>query len=125
KPATISQMPSSQGDITGTIVDTRTRRPIRGATVMLGTHRATTDDHGIFRFTRLPLGQHAVRVRALGYQQSQQVVMLSTDASVVAVTVALEPSVSALNQVIVTGTVVATSQREVPNAMTVITAQDI
>ena len=41
-------------DISGTVVDGRTKKPIAKALVVAGTLKATTDDHGKFRLTAVP-----------------------------------------------------------------------
>jgi outer membrane receptor protein involved in Fe transport len=115
-----------QGIITGTVRDARTRRPVSGATVTVeGTRYATqTTDAGTFRMTDVPLGTTTLVIRRIGYAKVVRSVSLN-DGVPITVDVVLEPSANTLDQVVVTGTLVPTELKAVPNAMTVITAKQI
>jgi len=114
------------GGITGRVLDGRTKQPVRGATVSLDAMKkgVTTGDDGAFRLTNVASGEHVLRVKMLGYGKVSKTVAVVDD-QVVAVDIALESSVNTLDQVVVTGTVVATELKAVPNAITVITGQEL
>jgi len=114
------------GTITGVVTDKQTGRPVRGASVTLDdTKRGVmTDEGGKFRITGVASGTHRLTIRLIGFSKKVSSVTVS-DAETVTANVALEASVNALEQVVVTGTVIPTELKAVPNAITVITAKDI
>jgi hypothetical protein len=114
------------GTIVGTVIDAATKKTVSGATVSLdeATRGVVTDEKGSFRITGVADGTHRLRVRRVGYARSAQEVTV-TDGAIQTVTIALTAAVSTLDQVVVTGTVVATELRAVPNAITVITAKQL
>jgi outer membrane receptor protein involved in Fe transport len=65
-----------------------------------------------------------VRVRLLGYVKMAKSVTVTDDATV-SVDVMLTPSTNQLEQVVVTGTVIPTELKAVPNAITIITAKEL
>jgi len=117
---------ATDGVITGSVVDAKTKRPIVGARVTLDERKqgVTTAEKGTFQITGVAAGKHVVRVRMVGYAKGVYQVEV-TDGNSVAVSAILEPSVNSLDQVVVTGTVIPTELKAVPNAITVITAQDL
>jgi len=117
---------AKSGEITGTVVDAKTKHPVRGALVTLDEAKrgVSTGDDGRFRITTVSTGAHVVRVRLLGYGKASKAVAVE-DGQATTVEFALEASANALEQVVVTGTVIPTELKAVPNAMTVITAKEI
>jgi len=115
-----------QGSITGTVVDATTKRPVRGATVILdqADRGVVTGNEGTFRLTNLSPGRHTLRVRMLGYVRVTREIAV-TDGETRVMTVALEPNANPLEQVVVTGTVIPTALKAVPNAITVITSAQL
>jgi len=115
-----------QGIISGKVIDMRTKRSVYGAVVTLdgATKGVLTDQAGVFRFTNVTAGTHTVRVRLLGYMKASKTVAV-VDAETSSLEVMLEPTVNALDQIVVTGTVIPTQLKAVSNAITIITAQDI
>lgn len=114
----------SQGVITGIVTDARTGKPVLGAKIVVdGTTKAETSDRGTYRVLVEP-GTHLVMVRMLGYNKVSRTVTVN-DGATETMSVALEVSVSPLDQVVVTGTVIGTELRAVPNAITIITAKEI
>ena len=60
--------PSAPGQLTGTVTDAVSRRPIANAEVWVGGHRTvTTDDDGRLLLRELETGSRAIEVRMLGY----------------------------------------------------------
>jgi len=114
------------GEIRGVVTDARTKQPLRGVVVVLddAKHGVTTDDAGAFRMSGVTAGTHVLHVRKLSYaKRSQSVTVVEGETATVGM--ALEASVNALEQVVVTGTVVATELKAIPNAITVITAKEL
>lgn len=114
------------GVISGKVTDGKTGKGISGASISLGndTRGVVTDEDGLYRLAGIAVGTHTISVRLVGYaKQTRQVVV--GEGIAVSVDFKLEPSASVLDQVVVTGTVVATELRSVPNAITVITAKQI
>ena len=111
--------------ITGVITDAATKHPIAGATVVLdGNASHITKDDGAYRFGDVSPGAHTIAVRRLGYAAATRRVTVG-DGATATVDVALAVAANTLDQVVVTGTVIPTERRAVPNAISVITAQDI
>jgi outer membrane receptor protein involved in Fe transport len=114
------------GTIAGRVSDVKTKRPIQGALVTLdgvGNGKKTKED-GTFTFVDVEPGQHALSIRLLGYIKGAKTITV-VDGQVASVDIALDHSVNALDQVVVTGTVVATELKAVPSAITVITAKQL
>jgi hypothetical protein len=63
----------------GTVLDSATRRPLSGVSVVFPILRmgTMTDSSGAFRIRNLPLGRHALRVRTIGYYQISDSVTVS------------------------------------------------
>jgi len=122
----VSAKSDLRGIIVGTVTDVKNNRPIRGATVVLdSTHKGVlTNSDGVFRLVGIGAGEHVLHVRMLGYGKVVKGVTV-TDDQTTSVAIALDPSVNGLEQVVVTGTVIPTQLKAVPNAITVITAKDI
>ena len=59
---------SSNGQLSGLVVDAKTGRPVAGAAVSVaGLGRATTDRDGRFTFPQVAPGTHRINVRLKGY----------------------------------------------------------
>ncbi|HYW06603.1 MAG TPA: TonB-dependent receptor [Longimicrobium sp.] len=114
------------GSVYGRVLDARDNRPVAGATVTVedAGARTVTDAAGAYRVARLPAGRHRVAVRALGYGRMVFTVEVGAGAAVrrdAGLTAASIP----LDELVVTGTVTPTEVRAVPNAVSVITAEQI
>jgi len=114
------------GIITGHVRDAKTGRPIRGVTVSLdGAGKgAMTGDDGKFRLSGVAPGTHTIHLRIIGYVRATKPTTVE-EGQTTTVDATLEASVNTLDQVVVTGTVIPTELRAVPNAITVITAKDL
>lgn len=114
------------GFISGKVTDAKTGRGISGATVSLGPsdRSVLTGEDGFYRLTGIEVGNHMLSVRLVGYTRQTRSVTIGVGALVVA-DFKLAPSTSLLNEVVITGTIVATKLRSVPNAITVVTAKQI
>jgi outer membrane cobalamin receptor len=122
------KMPSAgvgRATVMGAITNRQTSDGVPRATVVIDNiQKVVTDDDGHYRLTNLAAGAHLLTVREVGYRPSTQYVRLG-DGSAVALDVALEPTAATLSQIVVTGTVVPTERRAVPNQMTVITGEQL
>jgi len=123
---TAPSVATMSGIITGTVVDAVTKRPVPDVSITLDedTRHLQTGVDGTFTIPSATAGTHRLTVRRIGYARQQQVVTV-TDDHTTTVQFALEPRTVALDQVVVTGTVVATALKAVPNAITVITAKEL
>jgi outer membrane receptor protein involved in Fe transport len=117
---------AAQGIVFGKVIDAKTKLGLRGAKVTLddATKGVTSDEKGQFRFTGVAAGDHVVRVRLLGYVKAAKPVTVTDDAAV-SVEIGLVSSTNQLEQVVVTGTVIPTELKAVPNAITIITAKEL
>jgi outer membrane receptor protein involved in Fe transport len=113
------------GSIGGTIVDAQTRRPLRAVKIVLdGITRAETSERGTYRIEGVPAGTHTVTIRLIGYGKVTRSIVVA-DNALASFDTELAAAAAALDQVVVTGTVIPTELRAVPNAITVITAKQI
>lgn len=117
---------AASGVITGKVVDAKTGKGVSGATVSVGTdgRGTTTDNDGAYRLVNIAAGSHTVTARLVGYAKQTRSVKVG-EGTVATADFKLEPSANVLDQVVVTGTVVSTELKAVPNAITVITAKQI
>lgn len=116
----------ANGVITGRVTDGRTAKGVSGATVSIGgdARSVTSMEDGAYKFAGVVPGIHTISVRLVGYAKQSRSVTVGDGATVTA-DFKLEPSANVLDQVIVTGTVVQTELKAVPNAITVVTAKQI
>jgi outer membrane receptor protein involved in Fe transport len=114
------------GIVTGTVIDEKTGRPLASVNVLVDreTRGIITRDDGVYRLRALAKGSYTITARRLGYVHQTRTVTVD-DGATVTIDFKLSPSVNALGQVVVTGTVIPTELKAVPNAITVITAKQI
>lgn len=114
------------GTVVGRITDNKTSAGVPSATVSIdGTSlSAISDDEGRYRIVQVPAGTRTVVVRRIGYASIRQNTTV-TAGSEATVDFALEPSVVALDQVVVTGVAGGEERRAVGNAVTSISAPDV
>ncbi len=111
--------------VRGTILDSDSRLPLRGATVvMLGTSPAIgtlSDAEGNFKFEKVTIGRIALRISYLGYESKTipEIVINSGKESVLDIT--MQESVVKLSEAVVT----AHRKGEAINEMAVISARSI
>jgi len=115
-----------EGDVTGVVRDAKTKQPLSGVVVQLDRAKGgvTTDDRGAFRFPNVSAGTHVLHARRVSYVKRTQEITVSDGANAT-VTITLEPSINTLDQVVVTGTVIPTERRAIPNEITVITGEQL
>ncbi len=122
----------AHGAIVGTVRNNSSGAPMVGATVELVMLEVTNaerterrvDTAGRYRFDGLRVGSYRLSTRLLGYGAQVKTVDMRADSTVRADFV-LEKSVSQLDQVVVTGTVVPTEVKALPTPITVITGDEI
>jgi len=114
------------GGIRGRILDAETHQPLNGVNVSVDDEKrgVTTNAEGIFSLKGIAAGTHHVTARLMGYTKQRVSVTVADDA-VATADISLSRSASALEQVVVTGTVIPTELKAVPSAITVITAKQI
>ncbi|HWC73057.1 MAG TPA: TonB-dependent receptor [Gemmatimonadales bacterium] len=114
------------GSISGRVTESRTGRPVAAARVALAGTRwwAATDDSGRYRIADVPAGRYTLSVRRIAYVEHTEVVVIGADQDIT-VNVTLELSVTPLDAVVVTGTIVATEQKELPNPISIVTGKEL
>jgi iron complex outermembrane recepter protein len=112
--------------ISGRVTDARTGQGIGRATLLLeGIARgATANDSGSYRIIDVAPGTYTLAARFMGYLETRRTVTVAEGQQAVA-DVALVPSASELDQVIVAGTIVPTEVRAIPTPVSVITDSEI
>lgn len=118
--------PRQTSVITGKVTDAKSGKGIPGATVSIGNDMSgsVTGEDGGYRLTGITPGTHTITIRLLGYTKQVRSIMVGDEVTVTA-DFKLERSANVLEQVVVTGTVVATELKAIPNAISVITAKQI
>lgn len=118
--------PSADGTISGRITNAENGQPLPGANVLVqNTNRgALANDAGVFQIPGVPPGTYTLEVRRLGYAKATRQVTVG-DGQTVTMDVALTPTTNPLSEVVVTGTVVSTEQKQLPSPITVIGADEI
>lgn len=69
------------GPLTGTVLDAQTLQPVAGATVRLvaSERSTTTDEAGAYRFDDVPEGTLIVRIEAVGYETTEESLVVPAD----------------------------------------------
>lgn len=114
------------GVIVGKVTDSKTGKGIPGANVAVDSDNrgVVTGEDGAYKLASIGAGIRTLTVRLVGYAKQTQSVTIG-EGSTITVDFRLEPSASVLDQVVVTGTVIATELKAVPSAITIVTAKDI
>jgi TonB-linked SusC/RagA family outer membrane protein len=121
----VRQQPTQGGTVTGRVTDSRSTQPVPGATIEIDGTRlgAITDDEGRYRIANVPAGSRTVIARRLGFSAQRRVVTVSAGQEVTA-DMALEPTVVALDQIVVTGTAGAEQRKAVGVSIATIDATE-
>ncbi|MGH2709108.1 MAG: TonB-dependent receptor plug domain-containing protein, partial [Actinomycetota bacterium] len=114
------------GSIVGRVTDAETGAGLAAAEVFLeGTRwRTLADEDGRFRLAEVEAGSYTLVVRRLGYGRQGREVSVSAGEET-SVDLALGPTPTKLEEVVVTGTVVPTEVKALPTPVDVVTADDI
>ncbi len=115
-----------QGVVSGKVTDGRTGKPLSGVGVTTGSDSrgVVTGEDGSYRLANIATGTTTITVRMVGYAKQTRTASVGEGATVT-MDFKLEPSANVLDQVVVTGTVIASELKSVPNAITVVTAKQI
>ena len=113
----------AQGTIAGTVVSASSQEPLAGATIIIaGTStRVVSDDGGRFRFASVAGATATLEVRRIGYALARVGARVGDES----VRIALAPSATSLDAVVVTGVTGAAQKRELGNAIGQIDASEI
>ncbi len=117
---------ADSGRVSGRVTDSRDGSPLAGAAVSVEGTRLTTstDGEGRYSFSGLPPGVHTVRARYIGFTPARREVTVLPGEDVT-LDIALERSAQELEQVVVTGTIVPTEVKALPNPVTLIDEDEI
>ena len=124
-PALVRQQPTQGGTLVGRVTDARTAQGVQSVTIEVEGTRlgAITDTEGRYRIVNVPAGSRTLVARRLGFSAVRRTVTVNAGQEST-VDLALEPSVVALDQVVVTGTAGAEQRRSIGNAVASIDASD-
>ncbi|GAA3989656.1 SusC/RagA family TonB-linked outer membrane protein [Mucilaginibacter dorajii] len=117
---------NSKQTIKGVIVDARNKEPMPGVVVRLvgTTYGTATDINGAYTLNlNVKDGTYTVMVTFTGYKPYTQTVTLNQNA--VNLNVSLSEDALSLNEVVVTGTAVATSKKQLGNAISTVSGKDL
>jgi TonB-dependent SusC/RagA subfamily outer membrane receptor len=95
---------AQQGAVEGLVTDSKTQEALPGANVQLVEIRrgAATNVDGTFEITQVPAGMYTLRVSFIGYKASTQSVEVTAGETTTA-DVTLEPDLTGLEEIVVTG----------------------
>lgn len=113
--------------ITGKIIDNRSKEPVIGTAVRIAntTLGASSDATGNFKLTAsLAPGNYQLAVSSIGFKPFTRQIVLGANAAV-SVNISVEEDLVGLNEVVVTGNSVATSRKQLGNAIGTISAKDM
>lgn len=117
---------AGNGNISGTVVSAKNKRPLIGATVLLtGLQRgAVTDVRGGFSMANIPSGTHKIRFTYTGYEPVVQTVTVG-DNTQESLQIQLEERIIEMDAVVVTGTLAKHKLKDTPVPTELITEQEI
>jgi iron complex outermembrane receptor protein len=117
---------AAPGSVSGRVTDAKTGVGLSGVEVALegARGRVVTGDDGRYRLADIAPGSYTLVVKRLGYAPVRQAVTVA-DGQELTVDVTLEPRPTALDEVVVTGTMTPTAVKAVPTPVSVITAEQI
>jgi TonB-dependent starch-binding outer membrane protein SusC len=123
--AALAQPLAAQGrTISGTVTDSSGGAPISGAVVTVrgGTSSAQSRENGSFVLTQAPDGDIVLVVRQIGYRRAEVPVPAGSSGPV---DVALARDPVRLDEVVVTGQFTGIERRNLPNAVSTVSAEDL
>ncbi|MCI0436421.1 MAG: TonB-dependent receptor [Gemmatimonadetes bacterium] len=114
------------GRIQGRVVDAATNRPLAGVQVFLPPTGIgnLTDSDGRYLLLNVPAGQHQVTAQLIGYRQSEQTATV-TAGELSVVNLSISQMALALDEIVVTGTGVATQKKKLGNTIVTIDADRV
>ena len=113
-------------ELTGTVVDQRTHKPLVGANILLenSSRGVLTDQNGRFRITGLAEGNYPIVVSYIGYESVRQKVMVKNDTMTV-VHFSLSSMLLNYSEVVITSTKLDKELRDVALPLTVVREEQI
>jgi hypothetical protein len=110
--------------VRGRVIDAESRAALPGATVAITTldpvAGTATDIDGYFRFEKIPVGRHDIKVNYMGYKEQFLSQVLVGSGKEIVLEIMLEESVEKLEEVVISG---KTEGSEAVNEMAVISAR--
>ena len=112
------------GRIEGTVTDGRTHQPLASVSVFIqgAGIGSQTNDRGRYVLVNVPSGQYEVRARRIGFSTSARRVTVSENQTA-NVDFELGEAAISLDEVVVTGTAIATRAKEVPTSTDIVNAE--
>lgn len=110
---TLNHIGLTQNSLTGKITEADSSEPLIGASVFIAELKtgASTDIDGVYRIEDVPSGTYIIEVRYIGHKTLVRKVTISGEAYQ---DFALEPAVSELSELVVTGVAQATELKQSP-----------
>lgn len=107
----------AQNSLSGKVVTSLSNKPLVGATIYLTDLKTgtNTQEDGSYQLLNVPRGWYLVEVTMLGYAFQTKIIKIENQ---VTQDFALEESLNELQEVIITGTSVATERRKAPTSIT-------
>jgi TonB-dependent SusC/RagA subfamily outer membrane receptor len=114
------------GTVVGRVTDARSGAGLAAVSVQVeGTRLGTlTNDEGRYRLASVPSGAHVLVARRIGYAPNRQTTTVVTD-QVDTLDFALHADALRMSEVVVTGTSVETTRRELGNSIGTVDAHDL
>ncbi|MCG3167523.1 MAG: hypothetical protein POELPBGB_03315 [Bacteroidia bacterium] len=110
--------------VRGRVIDAESRAGLPGATVAITTLNpvagTATDIDGYFRFEKIPVGRHDIKVNYMGYKEQFLSQVLVGSGKEIVLEIMLEETVKKLEEVVISGT---SENGEAVNEMAVISAR--
>ena len=121
-----SAVEAQTGTIVGTVTDAASARALESAQVYIeGVGIGTlTNSSGRFLLVNVPAGDHTVVVELVGYRSSSQSVTVSAGGTA-QVDFAIAQTAIALDQIVVTGTGVATEKKKLGNTIATVDVSNL
>ena len=109
----VTHVDLSQLTLTGIITDSKTGKPVEGATVYIADLKlgALTNANGQYIFTSLPAGNYLVEIKSIGYKATSKTIRFTTDGKE---NFSLDEDFVEGNEVVVTGLSKATQIKRSP-----------
>jgi TonB-linked SusC/RagA family outer membrane protein len=109
--------------LTGTVNDARTGDPLVGANVVLdGTfYGASTNAQGVFKISAdVPAGSYTINFLYIGYKKTSRPVQLAEEKSIDVGRVTLDEDLLQIQEIVVTGTAIATEKERLGNTVSTV-----
>lgn len=127
--AALALAPAAQaqtGTVIGTVTDVASARPLESAQVYVeGSSLGTlTNSSGRFVLVNAPVGEHNLVVELVGYRSGSQMITVAAGSTVTA-DFELSVTAIALDQIVVTGTGVATEKKKLGNSIATVDVSNL